>query len=115
MRYPVVKVHKQLMKMASTYLVGHLDDVRIHDLQYLKDYKPKRFLWSIRRTGSNLVSLDTSFWADSNNVGIDKQNIRDFLLCWHIQQNEWFFLYENGTFKHISREEATNEIVRASA
>jgi len=115
MRIPLMqKTHRinvsgQMVRIATGYVTGYFTDITIHDVNYLRAYRPKRFLWSIRPHGTNLVSLDKSFW-DSEFP--DKQKAKDWIKIFHIKGNSRFFLYEFGKFTEITRDQAMLEIGR---
>ena len=106
MKYPLKRIHTQLVKTATGYVEAYFDDITVHDLDYLREYKPKRFLWSIRPYGSNLASLDMRFWQEDV-LAIDR--MYEWVKIMHLEDNKRFFIYD-GTLREITKDEALFEL-----
>ena len=87
----------QLRPIAESKLKAYRRDFFRHDKKRLRGSKPKdSFLWGIRESGTNIVSLDQEL--DSEQIECSK--------IWNIGHNEEFYHCNQGKIKKVTRDRA---------
>jgi hypothetical protein len=110
MRNPIFE---QLKTIVLPSLEQYQEDLTKHDFNILKDYKGP-FLYSWRRTGTNLIKLQKDYKDYFNNEVLSihsESNTKDFYkqeIIWitHPMNDKGFLYYDGANLKKITREQA---------